>query len=174
VVPGFNVSGKVSLLPSTQGELASLWEQREADIVSVKACLSDSTACVEKVLVSGLGAGNAGTRVDRDKPAPGSTRSASGARAQVEHLHGDHHPAVSIKFNDPGLVYKYDENGTVSSMEVHAWVTGCVVGFSYLVVVQAEEGKSWMQDLTMLDSASSLHVAAVFADSQPSVQHRFR
>ena len=38
VVPAFDVSGEASSLPSTQGELASLWEQRKADIVSVKAC----------------------------------------------------------------------------------------------------------------------------------------
>ena len=297
VVPAFDVSGEASSLPSTQGELASLWEQRKADIVSMKACqtchapidyprwfdtmrpyiveyqdhfepyiitlreglpryderfrghgkdkvsflyevsrvrpmlvlpgvflihrahdkseswhrfegpdrnpdltalvsvlwhsfqrqvqdtswkrgyasnLSDSTACVRRLLASDMRAGNAGGREGRDEPAPGSTHNASRALAEVEHLHGDHHPAVTIKFGNPALRYKYNENGIMASMEVHAWIRGCVVGFSYLVVVEYPDGRmSWKQDLKMLDGASSLHVVAVFVKPQPKAKHRF-
>ena len=141
-----------------------------------RLCRCALIICVLHIYVHRLEASrdcNAGATEHHGEPAPGSTHNASSARAEVAHLHGDHHPPVNIKFDDPALRYKYDEDGTVTSMEVHAWVRGCVVGFSYLVVVEYPDGgMSWEQDLTMLDGASSLHFVAVFAKPQPRAKHR--
>ena len=59
---------------------------------------------------------------------------------EIEYQHGDQHPSVSINFGNPGLVYQYDENGALKSMEVHAWMDGLVAGFDYQVLVQEAGG----------------------------------
>ena len=77
-----------------------------------------------------------------------------------ENLHGDNHPAVSISFDNAGLVYQYDEDGSAKSMEVHVWINGCVAGFDYLVHVEEHNcpaasncyaSQFWSQQITMLD-----------------------
>ena len=60
------------------------------------------------------------------------------ARA-LDSLHGDNHPAVSIKFDKEGLVYQYDDDGYVESIELDVWIDGCVPGLDYLVLVEEIE-----------------------------------
>ena len=117
---------------------------------------------------------------------PGTRAGPQDARVS-ENLHGDNHPAVSISFDNAGLVYQYDEDGSVKSMEVHLWIDGCVAGFDYLVHVLEHScptasncyaSQLWSQQITMLDDRPffpSLHVKADFETSSLGAkeQHRF-
>ena len=94
---------------------------------------------------------------------------------EIEYQHGDQHPSVSINFGNPGLVYQYDENGALKSMEVHAWMDGLVAGFDYQVLVQEAGGmwsEGWSQNFALLEGASTFHVRAVFIDPVPRDRHR--
>ena len=55
-----------------------------------------------------------------------------------ESLHGNNHPAVSIKFGNPALVYMRDYKG-VLMMKLILSIVGCVEGFQYLLRVQVVE-----------------------------------
>ena len=58
----------------------------------------------------------------------------------LDSLHGDNHPAVSIMFDQhQNLVYQYDDDGSVKSIELHVWIDGCVAGLDYLVLVEEIE-----------------------------------
>ena len=107
-------------------------------------------------------------------------RSTTASGVEAAHLHGDHHPPVSIKFGDPALVYKFGESGLIHSMEVHAWIDGCVEGLDYLVsarelVDSPDEARRriWEQPFSVLGAKSSFHVRAVFLNPQPRLHHRF-
>ena len=65
---------------------------------------------------------------------------------------------AAINFGNPGLVYQYDENGVLKSMEVHAWMDGLVAGFDYQVLVQEAGGmwsEGWSQNFALKEALGS-------------------
>ena len=102
--------------------------------------------------------------------------------------HGPNHPAVLINFDKPALVYIHDKSGTLSKMELRAWVRGCLPGFEYsataleldlhspaslLGFVGKAKGR-WVHTFTVTqttDQDGEFLLRAVFPNPSPSVQH---
>ena len=95
----------------------------------------------------------------------------AGSKSNVD-LHGDHHPAVAIRFEDPALVYSRDDGGHVGSMSLRFFVSGCVEGFDYVVLVlDVMEKRLWEKTFTA--SGAGERMEAEFAHPDVKIQHRF-
>ena len=103
------------------------------------------------------------------------------------HLHGENHPAVSIRALHP--VYEFDQFG-VKALELDLWVTGCVVGLKYVVVVEGVgldvntaflnveaaslvRNREWRQQFVQVSDTGTSGVTAVFRNPDVNRQYTF-
>ena len=73
----------------------------------------------------------------------GFGRLVDGDTDEVKNLHGDNHPAISITWGHPALVYQYDSDGALLSMEFNGWLGGCVANFEYNLLVLHVTSDTW-------------------------------
>ena len=93
--------------------------------------------------------------------------------------HGDHHPAISVKFDRPALLTTHNSTTCEAGLEVRAWIDGLIANFEYLVMVALQPSadgspeRVWQQRVYLMDSDStSFEVKAMMGRPDESAQHR--
>jgi len=91
---------------------------------------------------------------------------------------GDH-PPVSIKWGEPALVYKHNSSGALQTIEINAWIKGCLADLEYLIRAAEISGDMGFTAVTthatpvsVLQAPSSFHITVVFPKPEKRDRHR--